>query len=1138
MDNYRQKLKSIGYTGSVFKKGRNIFTREFNKFIRQNPRTPLPSNKIFNPVTQRIVLKSSVLDNRYKDKEVLKSKFSNKGAGLFLDSDGFISDYLITTKQNLIESYLNPDYTFKVDLNKLPNKDINSFLKLVRSNVRLLLTTKSSFGTPPVSYTLNNLTNKRLFGDDLQNQTSSDAEFKQTISLFNEFSVQNLKKPTTGYTKPNFGFFPYTIKNNIIGLNLQRYGLYNEIHKENYKENCLIKALMLCNIDRNIVDSLKFKVKSLYIPKKDLRSIAEDNNIHISLKIDGDSKNTHRFGDKTLPENALAGIENHFIKIEKTKYTKYGIEHYNELVKTNPDDWFLFTSKGRKIEGRGLDSFNLFKLLLKNKDTFLDPITLCNELFTTQYNNINKEFPEVLTLREDECRPVRNLEKEVASQRFKDEKREYTKKIYFDFETDTSRSDKVHTPYLCYYIERNEQNTAWKTFKFIGEDCGLKMLEHLHVRFACRDKDKPILVKMIAHNCGYDFRTGLFKYLSCIKTIEKGKSLMTGSAKFYNHSKCFLDLSFTDSYAIIPVGLRKFSKMFGLKCKKEILPYSLYTTENIDKEYLSVKTCLAEVKPKDKDEYLQNCKDWDCIITDKEGVEKIDIIEYSSKYCEMDCITLAKGYEKFRNIIFEITKDYPIDIDDYISLASIADAHLKFSGCYDDCFELGGIVRCFIQRCLVGGRTMLNSNKKYTSVRDKNYYQKRNKHRKNLKNKKYRTEYGKVADYDAVSLYPSAMSRLKGYLKGKPIVIESDKLNKIVNSDNIKNWITADGYYIKCRVNKIGKKRDFPLLSYINDDGIRIFSDDIIGREVYIDNIVLEDAIKFQNVEVTILQGYYFNSGFNDKVGKTIQGLFNARLKAKSDKNEGLQNTIKLLMNSSYGKTALKEINEDIEYINNTNFNDYIYKNYNFVKDITPQENGRGYRIKKIKPINNHFNRVHIGIQVLSMSKRIMNEVMCLAEDNNIRMFYQDTDSIHLYEDDVKILEDKFKKAYNNELNGKSLGQFHIDFDLDGCKNVYSEKFIGLGKKSYIDCLVGECIKTGEIKKGFHIRMKGIPNGSILYFCKENNISPLQLYQELESGKNIEFDLLKDLQGDKVVFDYRKDMTIHTATKFTRVVCF
>ena len=109
---------------------------------------------------------------------------------------------------------MNPDFKFKVDLNKLPNKDIKEFLKLVRANAPILLKTPSSYGNPSVLYTLNDMSNKRLFGDDLQNQTQSDAEFKQNITLFNEFSVQSLKKPTTGYSKKNFGFFPYTLKPN------------------------------------------------------------------------------------------------------------------------------------------------------------------------------------------------------------------------------------------------------------------------------------------------------------------------------------------------------------------------------------------------------------------------------------------------------------------------------------------------------------------------------------------------------------------------------------------------------------------------------------------------------------------------------------------------------------------------------------------------------------------------------------------------------------------------------------------------------------------------------------------------------------------------------------------------------------
>jgi hypothetical protein len=42
-----------------------------------------------------------------------------------------------------------------------------------------------------------------------------------------------------------------------------------------------------------------------------------------------------------------------------------------------------------------------------------------------------------------------------------------------------------------------------------------------------------------------------------------------------------------------------------------------------------------------------------------------------------------------------------------------------------------------------------------------------------------------------------------------------------------------------------------------------------------------------------------------------------------------------------------------------------------------------------------------------------MNEVMCLAEDHGIEIFYQDTDSMHLFDEDIKKLEQLFLQTYD-----------------------------------------------------------------------------------------------------------------------------
>ena len=91
-------------------------------------------------------------------------------------------------------------------------------------------------------------------------------------------------------------------------------------------------------------------------------------------------------------------------------------------------------------------------------------------------------------------------------------------------------------------------------------------------------------------------------------------------------------------------------------------------------------------------------------------------------------------------------------------------------------------------------------------------------------------------------------------------------------------------------------------------------------------------------------------------------------------------------MNSCYGKCLLKPIDSDIEIVYEKKFDDYLTYNYNFIKDIV--DCGNLKIIRKIKPINNHFNNVYAGVEILSMSKRIMNEVICLGEDLKLKIYY------------------------------------------------------------------------------------------------------------------------------------------------------
>jgi hypothetical protein len=59
---------------------------------------------------------------------------------------------------------------------------------------------------------------------------------------------------------------------------------------------------------------------------------------------------------------------------------------------------------------------------------------------------------------------------------------------------------------------------------------------------------------------------------------------------------------------------------------------------------------------------------------------------------------------------------------------------------------------------------------------------------------------------------------------------------------------------------------------------------------------------------------------------------------------------------------------------------------------------------------DNSFNRGHIGCAILSISKRIMNEVFDVANDNNYPIYYTDTDSLHCNLEDVPKLKPSIKK--------------------------------------------------------------------------------------------------------------------------------
>lgn len=919
----------------------------------------------------------------------------------------------------------------------------------------------------------------------------SDAEYWSELVDTPEIII---KRPTWLGKDINEGAF-FNYYNNYPEIDLSNFQIYTE-KQDKYQENCFVEALIQSGVltETEIAD-LRQMIKGKYVATKNFTEIALKFNLHLEVK-HLYHHTPKKYGSKDGRKIVLGLIDKHYFFVKQVPYNMFAIENIDKIKEL--DNWNEIAEYDivkkcyKRRKNRFTNSFHLIKYMYENKDKYFTPLPY-EDYLSTQYA---KEAPEIKNL-EYSLNAVKDNEiPEPKESKYED------KVIFYDFETTTEGLR--HEPYMVCNSE---------TSCIIGEKCGLIMMRRLFEKFY--DKDKPRRLILIAHNAGYDF-CFLQQYLQLESVAKRGHNLLEARGVFnYGNGKT-IKVLLKDSYSVITMPLSKFGKCFGLPQSKEILPYNLYTKNNVNKQFIDISTCkkccdiqvrqnLIDKIPneKDYDEYfnlfMKNCKDNDCIVDDK-----IDIIKYSKFYCEKDVEVLKLGYEKFGNILNNATG---LNIVDFMSSAQLAHRFMLDKDVFEGVKQLSSTPRDYIMKCMVGGRTMCAENEKHHKT-------------------------GRIQDFDAVSLYPSAMSRLGGYLIGKPKIVEGDMKNYKTLQAN------SDGYFIQINIKKVNKNLRFPLMSYKNDDGIRIFSNDMVGKNIYVCKFDLEDLIKFHKIEFDIIDGYYYNQGRNNKLKEVIDFVFNERLEMKKLKNP-LEQIYKLIMNSSYGKTLQKAIDENLVFKTSNEIDKYVDKNYNYItkyEKINDDGEIDRYAITTLKGIEDHYNNCACGVEVLAMSKRIMNEVMCLAEDMNIELFYQDTDSMHLYEKDIEPLAEKYEKVYGRVLIGKGMGQFHSDFDSDIIKkDIHATESIFLGKKCYIDKLEGKD-EYGNDVVDFHIRMKGIPNKSILYKSFNENKELMEIYKNLHKGNKEKFDLA--CGGNKTCFVFNNDYTIKSKYEFLREVKF
>ena len=859
---------------------------------------------------------------------------------------------------------------------------------------------------------------------------------------------------------------------NLTYINLSRYQIFPTTRPT---ENCLIHTLSLIpSVSEEKINAVKLSLTTgSSISKKDLKTVAEILEKTIILRyFKDDRQQTQKFGN--FEESIdIAIYMNHYFIFEDTKYTPYSIKNY-EALKSKKEWWDLYKKDKRSETLSKLSSLKLVHLM-SELDFFI-----FSDMSTSAEGAEHIETRDRIFLEN-----IHNEQRLIEPLELK----ENTSDIYYaDFETFTPGN--VHKMFLLGCVSRKSDNVdIWNVKDFTDP-------QYLIYKFLSKltsDGTKPATCYF--HNLKYDYNI-MEKYLNISSVCKKNNQLYNVVCYYKNQR-----IEFRDSFKLISIALHNFQKNFDLDkefAKLEAINYDYYTEEN------NGKLCTRE-------EYARGLPDnekkifYETVLT-----ESFNPTEYYINYLKMDCLVLKKGLEKFNDLVTGDISD-KLSIYNSLTISSLTDKYMHINGAYEGVYENTANLRDYIGRAVYGGRVHVNEKYKKQVVEEK------------------------IADYDGVSLYPSAIDRLC-----REIGLPKGSAKRYTSSCT---GIEPDGFsptyaIYTVRITSVNKTQQMPFIAVKSTDSLDYVNepptntDGSAFSEIQIDNITLEDYIKFHDIEYEILDGVYWDEGGNKKMGELINKLFKLRLENKKTK-PALANILKLMLNSAYGKTIMKKSTSKTRIVKkdkhtlekgkwkseeNKAYEDFVYKNFNTLK-TTRKISDKIYEVDQLC-IDDSYNRGHIGCSILSMSKRIMNEVFDIANTQKINIYYQDTDSMHMPYDAVPILEKAFYEEYKRELTGTNLGQFHIDFDLDGsAEEVYSTKAIFLGKKSYIDHLESKD-QDGNLIQGHHIRLKGITKQSIDY---HGGSEPFEMFESLAKGKPLTMILNPFIESSvkqKPMFEY------------------
>ena len=326
-----------------------------------------------------------------------------------------------------------------------------------------------------------------------------------------------------------------------------------------------------------------------------------------------------------------------------------------------------------------------------------------------------------------------------------------------------------------------------------------------------------------------------------------------------------------------------------------------------------------------------------------------------------------------------------------------------------------------------------------------------------------------------------------------------------------------------------------PIIAIQDAQGSVKYVQDIAAPTIVTVHILeLAEYIKYHDIEYKILYGLYWPTDFTvtqnpDPVGtrwsRLQSKLHEARKSAKKmfketgeKKYDILQELIKLIMNSGYGKTIMKPQNTKTKLLPFKTTEEreeawnWVYNQWGEIRG-TPAFTDHNMILTQ-SSVDTSFTFPLHGTSCLAMSRKIMNTVFQACEEAKAYVYYTDTDSMFIPKLSLPQIESIYNR--NKPLNwptliGKELGQFHSDFSKNDfcyfragkleCKvpyfpkdaleeNIVADFMYPTRKKLY--CLATSVnytdAKTGlqTSARSITFRCKGMTKAGLLSFAAEN----------------------------------------------------